>query len=258
MFFFLSKTLDFFLMPIGFISALLIYAYFTKNRAYSRRTILGIALLLYVLCNTFLVNKALLWWEFPPKSQTDLPGVYDVGIVLTGGMISMPQHRMDHPGLGVHADRFFQAFLLYKSGKIKRILISGADHPLIMKKGLDDANQAAMVLEKWGVRRQDILLEKASRNTYQNAVNSIQILQKQFPASSRYVLITSSFHLRRALGCFQKAGLQPDFYPADVYGTTHNPTLKDYFRPDPDVFGYAHLLWREWVGYVIYKIVGYC
>ena len=72
------------------------------------------------------------------------------------------------------------------------------------------------------------------------------------------MLITSSFHLRRAVGCFQKAGIDPAVFPADLYGAFRTPTLRDYLRPDPEMFGYAHLLWREWVGYLVYKVMGYC
>ncbi len=257
MFFFLSKTVDFFLMPLSFILILLIYAYFTKNKGRSKKTILAVLIILYTLCNSFLVHKAFQWWEYEPQNIEDVAGSYDVGIVLTGGMIGMPSATADHPGFGRHADRFFQAYLLYKAGKIKKILISGADQPRVMKLRQDDGQLTAQLLSNWGIPRGDILLEGTSRNTRQNAANSAALLRKQFP-KGRFVLITSSFHLRRAVGCFRKVGLDPAVFPADIYGSFRSPTLKDYLRPDPEMFGYAHLLWREWVGYLVYKVMGYC
>jgi uncharacterized SAM-binding protein YcdF (DUF218 family) len=257
MFFFLSKTIDFFLMPLSFILILLIYAGFAKNRTNAKKAILTVVVMMFLLCNAFLVHKAFQWWEYAPKNIADVEGVYDVGIVLTGGMVGLPTTTSDHPGLSRHADRLLQTYLLYKAGKINKILISGADQPRIMKLKLDDGQQSALLLQKWGVPKADILLEGTSRNTRQNAVNSAEILRKRFPGG-RFILITSSFHLRRAVGCFQKAGIDPAVFPADLYGPFRTPTLRDYLRPDPDMFGYAHLLWREWVGYLVYKVMGYC
>lgn len=256
MFFFLSKTLDFFLMPLGILLFILLFAFFTKNRTKSRRAVLVALLMLYVLCNTFLVNAAFRWWEYAPRNIADIQQPYEVGIVLTGGMTRLPNVKADHPGLGSHADRFFQAYLLYKAGKIKKILISGADNSWKMKMKLDDGHQAARLLAGWGVNPEDIMLEEFSRNTRQNAVNSAVVLKQKFPGG-RYLLITSSFHLRRAVACFKKGHIQVDVFPADIYGVTLSPTLEDFLRPDPDVFAYAHLLWREWVGYVTYWVVGY-
>lgn len=256
MFFFLSKTLDFFLMPVGILLFILLFAFFTKNRTKSRRAVLGALLMLYVLCNTFLVNTAFRWWEYTPRNIADIRQPYEVGVVLTGGMTRFPSIKADHPSLGRHADRFLQAYLLYKAGKIKKILISGADNPWKMNLMLDDGQQAARLLVRWGVAPGDILLEKFSRNTHQNAVNSARVLRQQFP-KGRYLLITSSFHLRRAVSCFKKENTNVDVFPADIYGVDLRPTFSDCVRPDPDVFSQVHLLWREWVGYLTYWAVGY-
>jgi len=256
MFFFLSKTLDFFLMPIGILLFLLLFSFFTKNRPRSRQAILMAVLVLYGLSNTLLVNAAFRWWEYTPRNIADIQQPYDVGVVLTGGMIRLPFVGIDHPSLGRHADRFSQAFLLYKAGKIKKILISGADNPRKMKLKLDDGHQTARLLMQWGVPSGDILLESFSRNTHQNAVNSASVLRQEFP-QGRYLLISSSFHLRRAVGCFNKEKIKVDVFPADILGLEIDPTLSDYIRPDPEVFSDAHLLWREWVGYLTYWVVGY-
>ncbi len=257
MFYFLSKTLDFLIMPIGLVFILLAYTLFTANRTRARWSAGAVTLLLYVLCNTYLVNKAFRAWEYAPRDIAKVQSGHAIGVVLTGGMIKMPNLRSDHPGLGNHADRFLQAYLLYKAGKIDKILISGATNLRTMKLGQDDGQQAARLLRQWGVPGEDIILETASRNTRENAVNSAKILQKRFPGAP-YILITSAFHLRRAVGCFNKAGVQVDTFPADFYGQALVPTLRNCLRPDPEIMGYAHFLWREWIGYATYKIMGYC
>lgn len=256
MFYFLSKTLDFLIMPIGLIFFLLVFAFFTKSRTKARWSVGAATLLLYVLCNTYLVNKTFSAWEYAPRNLADVQSGHAIGIVLTGGMIKMPNLRSDHPGLGNHADRFLQAYLLYKAGKVDKILISGATNLSRMRLRQDDGQQAARLLRQWGVPGEDIILENSSRNTYENAVNTAEILKKRFPGKP-CILITSAFHLRRAVGCFNKAGIQLDTFPADFYGEELIPTLRNCLRPDPETFGYAHLLWREWIGYLTYRVAGY-
>lgn len=256
MFYFLSKTLDFLIMPIGLMFFLLAFTFFTASRTKARWSAGAATLLLYVLCNTYLINQAFRAWEYAPRNIADVQSGQAVGIVLTGGMINMPSLRSDHPGLGNHADRILQAYLLYRAGKIDKILISGATNSHTMKLGLDDGQQAARLLRQWGVPGKNILLETSSRNTHENAVNSAKILQEQFPGKP-YILITSAFHLRRAVGCFNKAGVQVNAFPANFYGEELIPTLRNCLRPDPEIIGYAHLLWREWIGYFTYRVAGY-
>lgn len=256
MFYFLSKTLDFFIMPIGLIFLLLVFSYFTASRTKARWSAGAVTLLLYILCNTYLVNQAFRAWEYAPRNIADVRSGRAVGVVLTGGMINMPSLRSDHPGLGNHADRFLQAYLLYKAGKIDKIIISGAANARTMKLGQDDGQQAARLLRQWGIPDENIILETSSRNTRENAVNSAKILQEKFPGQP-CVLITSAFHLRRAVGCFNKAGVKVDAFPANFYGQALLPTFRNCFRPDPEIIGYAHLLWREWIGYLTYSVVGY-
>jgi uncharacterized SAM-binding protein YcdF (DUF218 family) len=257
MFYFLSKALDFLLMPFTLVLLLMLYALLTRHRTRVRRAVLLALLGLYVLSNSYLVRNAYNWWEYKYQTLESVQGTYDVGVVLTGGMIRNPSIRADRPSLGGHADRFLQAFQLYKAGKIRKILISGRDVPAVMARNMGDGQQAAALLVQWGVPPQDVLLEGASRNTRENAVNSAAILTSTF-SGGRYLVLTSSFHLRRAMGCFQKAGIAADAFPTDFYGGDFPPTLRQLLVPDPEILGNSHLLWHEWVGYLVYKLMGYC
>jgi uncharacterized SAM-binding protein YcdF (DUF218 family) len=70
----------------------------------------------------------------------------------------------------------------------------------------------ATLLSELGVPRDAILLEPSSRNTYQNAVNTRAILEVQ--GIDRVLLVTSAFHMRRAVAAFQaldvSIGLDPN------------------------------------------------
>ncbi len=256
MFYFLSKTIDFLVMPFSICLLLLMYSVVSKKMKGKRSAVISAIVLLFVISNSYLVNKAFLWWEPQPTNIGDT-AEYDVGVVLSGGMINARKLSSDHVELGNHANRFYNAFLLYKSGKIKKILITGTSPPAWIAAGKGESGQAAKILIDWGVAANDVLIEEKARNTRENALFSAKILTAKFPGK-KVLILTSAFHVRRAMGCFQKAGVKADYFPTDFYGIAHLNRLKDIFIPDSDYIGHFNLLWHEWIGYVTYLIMGYC
>ncbi|MCF2442370.1 YdcF family protein [Dyadobacter sp. CY345] len=256
MFFFLSKTIDFLLMPLSISLILLLYALRTNKPKHKKNALILSFVILFLISNSFLINKAFVWWEYKPVKVNAVSKTYDVGILLTGGLINIPELSSD-AGLGLHADRILQTYELYKAGKIKKIIITGASGKQFTDIGKGEAQQTAKFLVQWGVDPQDIILEQEARNTRENALFTAQILNRKFPGKD-YLLITSAFHMRRSVGCFEKAGIKTDQFPADFYGNSYDTQIKEYFIPSPEVLGYSQLLFRELVGIVIYKIMGYC
>ena len=256
MFYFLSKAIDFIVMPLSIIVLLLLYGLIVKNRPRARAaTALGLVIL-YLISNTFLVRTALNWWERGPVNLSEVNGVYDVGILLSGGMMDATRPGQDHMVIGKRGDRVFQTFLLYKAGKIKKILITGASADQLLKEKKGETRLAADALVKWGVPADDIMFEENARNTRENATFSAKILRAKFPAG-RYLLITSAFHMRRSAGCFAKAGIQTATFPADFYGNYYELRFQDFLVPDANAVASFNMLWHEWIGNIVYKVVGY-
>lgn len=243
-------------MPLSISLILLLYALGTKKPKRKKNAVILSFVIIFLISNSFLINKAFVWWEYKPVSVNAIGKTYDVGILLTGGLTNIPDLSSD-AGLGLHADRFLQTYELYKAGKIKKIIITGASGKQFTDIGKGEAQQTAKFLIQWGVNPQDIILEQKARNTRENALFTAQILNQKFPGKN-YLLITSAFHMRRSVGCFKKAGINTDQFPADFYGSSYYTQVKEYLIPDPEVLGYSQLLFRELVGIVIYKIMGYC
>ncbi len=258
MFYFLSKAFDFLLMPLSLLFMILLFSLYKLPASGYKRWLAVALLLLYAFSNNFIVNQAFLRWEYPPKNIRDLPGTYDTGILLTGGIIHITRLDTDHPAAGNSADRLLQTFLLYKAGKIRKILISGTDNKRRRELDLADGQQSRALLIAWGVPAGDIYLEEESRNTRENALLSAGLLKDRAMENDKLLLITSAFHLRRAAGCFEKAGLQVDVFPCDFYGGRFSYTAKRLLAPDGQALGNFTLLWHELVGYAIYTLMGYC
>lgn len=256
MFYFLSKAIDFLVMPLSIIFLFMLYGLATKNNRNRKRVLSFTCILLFLFSNTYLTNRAFKWWEPKPVNISDLRGIYDVGILLSGGLIGANIPWEDHATLGSHGDRVLQTFLLYKAGKVKKVLITGISPKTMMEAGQGETRRAAGLLVKWGVPAQDIIFEENARNTRENALFSAKILRNRFPGG-RYLLITSAYHMPRSAGCFAKVRVKTDQFPADYFGSYYALSLKDAIVPDPDALANFSFLWHEWVGYIMYKLVGY-
>lgn len=93
-----------------------------------------------------------------------------------------------------------EAIELYKKGLAPRIIFSGA--ALDPNSPSNAATMAGRAREA-GVRASDILLEEASTNTRENAVDVAAIMQDKNINS--IILVTSPYHQRRAYITFRRA-----------------------------------------------------
>ncbi len=257
MFYFLSKAIVFLIMPLSIFFILFLIGLLVRNKKWKKYFQVLSFVWLLLISNSWIVNTALQWWEYPYENIGAVDKTYDVGIVLSGGMMAPVPRGGDHESMGPNADRFTQAFLLYKAGKIKKIFITGISMPNQMANRTGETRQAAYLLTKWGVKPDDILFEEQARNTRENAVNAQKVLTQRFPDAS-YLLITTASHMRRSKKCFDKIGMKTEVYPADFSGSSEPWTLTQLLTPSTGALYEFDALWHEWVGYVMYRMMGYC
>lgn len=120
------------------------------------------------------------------SNQFNEKEIFDIAIVFGG--VSMIPYRLD------------EAVNLYKNKRVKKILVTGGIGYL----SLDRKNREAHTMKKYlianGVNECDIFIEDNSRNTYENIINSINILKDTYSLDKiKVLLITSDFHLKRCL-----------------------------------------------------------
>jgi uncharacterized SAM-binding protein YcdF (DUF218 family) len=157
------------------------------------------------------------------------------------------------------ADRFIQPLRLYKMGKLKKILISGGntDHLIMRKDVSNETLKVAQFLEEMGVKKEDILVEIKSKNTRENALFSVEILKKNPQLGNRYMLFTSAYHLPRATGCFEKAGVTVTPFGTAYKSKARSFTFENLLMPKELNMVEAYYLTHELLGYLVYKIAGY-
>ena len=127
------------------------------------------------------------WWARAYAGPIDRPSG-DILIVLSAaaddeGVISYSSYW-----------RARMAASAWKSGHFKQVVVSGASGPGILD-----------FLEAEGVPANVIVPEWRSRSTHDNALEAARIL-RNVPGTK--VLLTSDFHMYRALRVFRKAGIQ--------------------------------------------------
>ena len=179
MFFILSKLLFFLTQPVNWIIMALLYAVFSKNNKWKKRSFYVGVILMLLFTNHFIYNEAIRLWEKDTITADQITTPYDIGILL-GGFTSMnirPSH--DRYNFNERANRFTQTLELYHEGKIKKIFITGGSGTILLKQNRE-ATLTDVLLRKWGVPAEDIILEAESRNTRENALFTAEILKKDF------------------------------------------------------------------------------
>jgi uncharacterized SAM-binding protein YcdF (DUF218 family) len=63
--------------------------------------------------------------------------------------------------------------------------------------------------------------------------------------------------MRRSRACFKEAGVQTTVFPVDYYSIDRSFYPNDLIIPSEKAFADWHILLREIIGYITYKLVGY-
>ncbi len=210
--------------------------------------------ILVFFSNTVVLKEFIRMWEIP-SVEIEAVENYEFAIVL-GGMFDY-DNSAKRLSIRRGGDRIWQALNLYHAGKVKKIFISG-DNGYITDRGLHEADQLKEVLLSWGIPEKDIWTESISRNTYENAKESVKKLKKHFPHVNEAILITSATHMRRSLACFEKQGFSVFPFSTDQYtGGKRAYHWDEYILPSPDTFREWTVMLKEWVGMMAYKLAGY-
>jgi uncharacterized SAM-binding protein YcdF (DUF218 family) len=199
------------------------------------------------------VGKSLnVWLEERIPPPTSLPARID-GIVVLGGDAdnTMLQVRPLSPG-GSPMRQVAAADLARRYPDARIVYSGGSGNPL--DPNTTDAAGARILLPALGLDPARVEFEENSRNTFENARNSFE-LAKPKPGET-WLLVTSAFHMPRALGCFRKAGWNVIPYPVGYRTMPHD--AGDWSLPrsfDASLFGIANAL-SELVGLTSYYWLG--
>ncbi|MCB1173278.1 MAG: YdcF family protein [Leptospiraceae bacterium] len=256
MFFILSKIFAGLLFPLPLILVSLLIGLVFYRRRWARGWLALVCLVLYSLAlypvSGFLIGR--LEKRYPPLSVNE--PVQADAVVMLGGMINPMITSIDgEPEFVDAVDRLFLAQKLVAAGKAPLLIITGGSG-LLQQKGVREGSLLAEFLAQRGwLAPAQILSEKESRNTYENAVFTTRMARER--GIKKIILVTSAFHMPRSVLCFEAQGLQVIPAPADYYFTGSKNLVVEAVFPAAAALRISTIAIKEYIGLVAYKISGY-
>jgi uncharacterized SAM-binding protein YcdF (DUF218 family) len=182
---------------------------------------------------------------YPPMAATECPRAD--AIVVLGGAVQPLLEGDVTPRLHRGSDRVWTAARLYRAGCAPRILVSagGVIAPPVRAM---ESEAIAGFLADLGVPASSMLLEAESRNTRGNAVFSRRMLAPM--GIDRVLLVTSAWHLRRAVPFFEREGFEVFPVGAD-YRSVSSCIGVSCWIPGAGALDAYSLAVKEYLGYVV-------
>lgn len=250
-----SKVLALLAQPLHWVIVLLtVSALLNASRRRLARRLTATALLLLLSMGWQVLPDALLrqletaYPEFSPDAE--LSGY--AGVIVLGGALDSGYLAQDHqqPLLLGSAERMTAAFALANRFPGLRVVFTGGEGEL-WGTGPSEAERARRFFKTMGLPENRLVLEAQSRNTYENAVLTARV--PGIEPTRRWLLITSAWHMPRAMGSFQKAGWNVTAYPVDFRTASSTPWSN--YSLSAGVEKWQTVL-RELLGLLAYRLAG--
>jgi uncharacterized SAM-binding protein YcdF (DUF218 family)/glycosyltransferase involved in cell wall biosynthesis len=202
-----------------------------------RRTLEGIVAI--VLAYVILFETPAIWTLAGPLRLEAPPRQADAVVVFAGGVGESGEAG------GGYQERLKHAVDLYRAGFAPRIIISS---------GFVFAFKEAEVMRGLaldsGVPRTDIVLETRAANTHENVMYTHDILAHE--GWRRILLVSSPYHMRRALLTWRKAAPEVEVIPEPVpqsqfYAHARGASLNQIRGIVQEYLALVNYWWKEWI-----------
>jgi uncharacterized SAM-binding protein YcdF (DUF218 family) len=192
------------------------------------------------------------WLMQPLETVFSTPHLRQVGnvVMLAGAEQLRPSLHSGRAEYSEAAERVIAAVSLQRQFPQSRLILVGG---LSLPPGKEDVAYSRETALLLGVPEDKIITISGTANTYQNA----RAVAQRFGKKTEVLLVTSAFHMPRAILCFRKFGMVPVAYPVDSrlpgplpFWQRFRPNLIGNFKRFDDA---AH----EWIGLIAYRWLGY-
>lgn len=230
LFFYASKIIMFLLNPSAVLS-LIIGGYLILSVLFSARPEnsffltrwLGRASLTIALILVFIPVQTLMRTHLEQKFPIPTPLPEQIaGVIVLGGSVSPTlTHAYDQVNLNDSVERMTQALPILQKYPLVPLIYTGGSGKIIQEQTTEAAVAKRFYREiGWDSFR--FHFEDKSRNTYQNAVFSRELINQKFGTDmhhpkdgQKWILITSAVHMPRAMHVFESDGWAVIPYPVD-------------------------------------------
>lgn len=213
--------------------------------------LLGGLLFVYVVFSVPALSGLLaipLEWGFEPvRTKAELRGASAI-VVLDGGTLryGSGDHLMEFPNrpTTLRAQEAARLYQLMGSGLV--VVTGGAENP--RADWAPEASALRAVLVKAGVPVSAIILDSGSANTREHAVNVVKLLQER--GISKFVLVTSPTHIRRAVMTFKAVRADP--VPSPSLSTLEYGSGWQKYWPSGEALLFTQEVMHDYLGLAYY------
>ena len=239
-----NKLLPVLFLPLGFTLLCLLVGLF-----WYKRGLLWLGVIWLFLFSLPFVSDLLMYAVEGSEGRVDVSVLAHAdAIVVLSGMI----HELDGAPLGEWndaVDRFEGGIDLFKSGKAPLIVFTRGQMPW-QPDSRAEGELLAQRAKLLGVPQQAIYLTGIVGNTADEAVMSAKLLGVKRQAPKKIILVTSAFHMRRAVMLFEHEGFIVEPFRVDYQGSGKSELLS--FVPDAASLEKSQTALREVMGWLFY------
>ncbi len=217
--FILSKILWMFAAPGNFLVLILLASAFLSLsrreswQAAGRQLCFNIAFLLFFIA-IFPIGK---WMMLPLENRFSpaRPEHVDGIIVIGGDENPLLTEARSQPSVRASADYYLIFATLARAYPQAKLVYAGGPGQLVPQSKMGGAEVAKQALAAYDVPVDRVIFETKSRTTHENALDAGMIVHPK--ASEKWLLVTSAYHMPRAIASFRHAGWNVSAAPADYY-----------------------------------------
>jgi uncharacterized SAM-binding protein YcdF (DUF218 family) len=209
--------------------------------------LIALVAFLWIASTSVVASPVVRYWESLVSTNiptSDKP--FDYVVVLGGGTGKTPGGRAQLNDAG---DRVVYAALLFLQGKTKNLITTGDAMAIrgslsgSLEPGNDPSEQTRLIWKALGIPDENIF-EVAGQNTFSELASLRD--HPEWWKDSRCGLITSAFHLPRAMKLAEQAGVKVEPLAAD-YRSSSGPLLVQNFFPEVGELEKLSMILKEWI-----------
>jgi uncharacterized SAM-binding protein YcdF (DUF218 family) len=232
----------------------LILLLFTKKQK-AGKCLVTIGLLLLLAFSTYPFASAILRpleRRYPAIDVLDQRDINKLGakyiVVLGGGQVCDPTIPVTSQFQPSFLVRLIEGIRLYRQIPGSKLILSGGSSKYEPTTNAELMQKMALLL---GVKKEDIILEASSKNTYEEAK-----IIKDMIGEEKFVLVTSASHMPRSMALFKKLGMEPIPAPTDYLVKESYKISPQGFFPSSDNIKMVEVAFYEYFALIKEKLAG--
>ncbi|MDR0330304.1 MAG: YdcF family protein [Chitinispirillales bacterium] len=178
-------------------------------------------------------------------------------VVLLGGFTTGRIPPRLHVEVNHAANRAFQAARVRRQGAASKIVLTGGLLDFMNdEKAPEASSMFELMHEHFGIDSADVILEGKSLNTRENAIYTKAALTEA-GLGHDIILVTSAFHMPRAVAVFRKAGFSVTPAPCGYFENKVFSRKPLTWLPNAAALFESSIALREYYGIAAYKMAGW-